>query len=170
MYAWMLGINDQVMLGRTWEEYDAVMEKLRIVLGLCQTRRLVLYVHNLGFDYQWICRRHNWTQVEALKQREPFLALTDTGFEFRCSFSISHMNLAGVGQECGLEKAVGDLDYRVIRHSGTPLSPQEIHYCVRDVQVVMAYIRKKISQDGDITKISRTQTGYVRKYCRKHCM
>ena len=33
----------------------------------------------------------------------------------------------------------------------------------------MSYNQEKIEQDGDITKIPLTNTGYVRHYCRKEC-
>ena len=67
------------------------------------------------------------------------------------------------------EKLVGNLDYSKIRHSKTPLTDEELAYCINDVKVVMSYIQEKIEMDGDITRIPLTNTGYVRNYCRKEC-
>lgn len=67
-------------------------------------------------------------------------------------------------------KAVGDLDYQQIRHSETPLSDAEIHYCINDIKVVMCYIQERIEESKGITHIPITKTGFVRKYCRAHCL
>jgi hypothetical protein len=68
-----------------------------------------------------------------------------------------------------VKKLVGDLNYDLPRHSKTPLTKKEYEYCFNDVRVVMSFIQEKIELDGDITEIPLTNTGYVRKYCRKEC-
>ena len=65
---------------------------------------------------------------------------------------------------------VGDLDYSLLRHAGTPISDKELKYSENDVRVVMAYIQESIENCGDITRIPLTKTGYVRAYCRNACM
>ena len=69
-----------------------------------------------------------------------------------------------------VQKMVGDLDYSKIRHSGTPLTDKEIGYMVNDVRVVTHYIQEQIEKEnGRITNIPLTKTGYVRRYCRDAC-
>ena len=65
---------------------------------------------------------------------------------------------------------VGDLDYQLMRNSKTPLSDKEIKYCVNDVFVVMAYIQELIEEYKGLRNLPITKTGFVRKYCRKHCL
>ena len=68
-----------------------------------------------------------------------------------------------------VKKLTGDLDYSKIRHSETPLTKTELEYCFNDVRVVMSYIQEKIEQEGDISEIPLTNTGYVRKFTRDYC-
>lgn len=172
MYIWQMGFNGTVVYGRTWEEWLDSLSTLVDYLGLDETHRLIIYVHNLGYEFQFIRKFFDWDKVFAIKQRRPVYALCK-GLEFRCSLFLSNYALAYIGDNLlhkyPVKKLVGDLDYSKIRHSKTPLTEQELAYCINDVKVVMSYIQEKIEQDGDITKIPLTNTGYVRNYCRKEC-
>jgi hypothetical protein len=171
MYHWQFGINGAVIFGRTWDEFEMMMERISTHLGLSATKRIIVYVHNLAYEFQFIRKHFNWIKSFSLEERKPIYACTDTGIEFRCSYILSGYSLAGIAKNLHkypCEKMVGDLDYSLVRHSGTPLTPKELKYCENDVRVVMAYIQEKIESDGNITKIQLTKTGYVRKYVRDH--
>lgn len=172
MYIWQFGLNGSVIFGRTWDEFGYLIEKLEKVLHLNKKRHLIIYIHNLGYEFQWIRRWFDWDKVFAIKNRRPVYAISG-GIEFRCSYFLSNYALAYIGEELlqkyPVHKLVGDLDYRLIRHSATPLTPKELAYCFNDVKVLMSYIQEKIENDGDITKIPLTNTGYVRNYCRSEC-
>lgn len=174
MYEWTLGINGQVIIGRTWEEFLFVLETIETVLGLYpDKRRLVIYVHNLSYEFQFMCRRIKWNYIFAMGMREPLYAVTEGGVEFRCSYLLSGYSLMKLGDELQryrVPKMVGDLDYSLLRHRLTPLTPKEIKYCENDVRVVMAYIQECIENDGGILRVPLTKTGYVRNYCRNSCM
>lgn len=173
MYAWMLGLNGLVMLGRTWTEYLGVICVIAFELGLSDKRRLPVYVHNLAYEFQFIRRMFTWADVFSLDVRKPLRALSSNGVEYRCSMLLSGYSLARLGSELksyDVEKMVGDLDYDLPRHSGTPLTEREVGYCVNDVRVVMAYISEQISEEGNITRLPMTKTGYVRRYCRDSCL
>lgn len=172
-YAWALGLNGSVIIGRTWIEFIECVKKITECLKLWKSRRLIIYVHNLSFDFQFFRKYFEWEKIFAIDKRKPLYALTTGGIEFRCSYLLSGYSLAKIGenlQKYHVEKMVGDLDYKLIRHSKTVLTDKEIKYIENDVRVVMAYIQEKIEQDGDITKIPLTKTSYVRNYCRKKCM
>ena len=172
MYIWMFSIDDHIIIGRTWEEFILLLKLLSEKLSLhVKFRRLVCYIQNLGYEFQWFCHRIRWEKVFATDERAPLTALTENGIEFRCSYRLSGYNLQKMGENLtkyNVQKMVGDLDYKKIRHSGTPLTDKEMGYCINDVRVLSAYIREKIEQDGGITKIPLTKTGYVRLYCREH--
>ena len=172
MYIWQMGFNGTVIYGRTWEEWFRCLDQLVDYLALNESRRLIIYVHNLGYEFQFIRKYFDWDKVFAIKQRRPVYALC-RGLEFRCSLFLSNYSLEYIGKNLlykyPVKKLVGDLDYSKVRHSKTPLTEQELAYCINDVKVVMSYIQEKIEQDGDITKIPLTNTGYVRNYCRKEC-
>ena len=172
MYIWQLGLNGTVIYGRTWDEFDNVINELVDYLELSSKRHLLIYVHNLGYEFQFIRKRFKWDKVFAIKQRRPVYAICG-GIEFRCSLFLSNYSLEHIGKNLlhkyPVEKLVGNLDYSKIRHSKTPLTDEELAYCINDVKVVMSYIQEKIEMDGDITHIPLTNTGYVRNYCRKEC-
>ena len=172
MYEWTLGFNGLVIIGRTWQEFEDCIEKIVSLLNLGNDKKLVIYVHNLSYEFQFICKRFVWEKVFAIDNRKPVYATTDSGIEFRCSYLLSGYSLEKLAEHLTIvkiAKMVGDLDYSLMRHSGTPLTEKEIGYCVNDVKIVMAYIYERIQLDGGITKIPLTKTGYVRQYCRKKC-
>ena len=172
MYEWSFGIFGLVLIGRTWNEFTEMLEKLRKILDLNLEKRLIIYVHNLAFEFQFMQKYFVWNKVFAVKSRTPVYCLTDSGFEFRCSYLLSGYSLAKLADQLQLvtiKKLVGDLDYSLLRHSKTRLTYDELCYCINDVKIVMAYIMEKIMQDGNLSKIPLTKTGYVRNYCRNNC-
>lgn len=173
MYEWTFGVNGKCIIGRIWDEWIEAYKKLVSALDLSDQKRVVIYVHNLGYEFQWMHKYFEWSKVFSLKERKPVQALTVDGVEFKCSYILSGYSLQKLGEQLHtykVQKAVGDLDYALIRHSGTPLTDAEIGYCVNDVLVVMAYIQEKIESGESIIKIPLTNTGYVRRYCKKMCM
>ena len=172
MYEWTFGIYGVVIIGRTWEEYTTMISTLSHELDLNENKRLLIYVHNLGYEFQFMRKLFTWKKVFSISARTPIYALTDTGVEYRCSLLLSGYKLEKLGDELRtfkIKKLVGSLDYEKIRHSGTPLTEEETAYCVNDVKIVMAYIAERIDIDGDIARLPLTKTGYVRNYCRNSC-
>ena len=172
MYIWQFGLNGSVIYGRTWDEFFELLGIMQESLDISEKKRLIIFVHNLAYEFQFLKKWIEWDKVFAVKQRRPVYAIAG-GYEFRCSLILSNYALAYIGSNLlykyPMEKKVGDLDYSKIRHSNTPLTSSELGYCINDVKVVMCYIQQKIEEDGDITKIPLTNTGYVREYCRNWC-
>lgn len=172
MYIWQFGILNWVTYGRTWEELYYFARALCGILRCRDGPKLVVYVHNLAYEFQFIRQRFEWDKIFFLDERKPVYAVTKDGIEFRCSWKLSSKSLAKVGndlQKYTAHKSTGDLDYTLIRTSETELSQTELGYCENDIRVLLAYIQEKIETDGDISKIPLTNTGYVRQYCRTEC-
>ena len=166
MYCFVFGINGKVVIGRTWDEAMDCFKAVSNHYQLSGEKRMVFYVHNLAYEFQFIRKRFEWLKVFALDDRKPVQAVSTIGIEFKCSYQLSGYSLASVGKNLTkyhVEKLVGDLDYSKLRHSGTDMSETEIGYVVNDGLVVMAYIQERIEDDGSILKIPLTKTGYVRK-------
>lgn len=173
MYAWVFGINGRVVRGRTWREFEDLVGELIYHLNISLKRRLIVFVHNLSYEFQWFKKLFNWENVFALDNRKPLYALTKDGIEFRCSYLLSGYNLATLGKNLTkykVNKMVGDLDYRQIRHTETPLTEKEWGYIKNDGLVVMAHIQEEIERLGSITELPLTKTGYVRQLCRDRCL
>lgn len=148
---------------------DTISERLQ----LSNNQKLIVYVHNLSYEFQYLRTLFDWEKVFSIDLRKPIYATTKLGIEFRCSYLLSGYSLAKLGEQLHtyhIEKMVGDLDYQLMRNSKTPLSAKELKYCVNDVFVVMAYIQELIEDYKGLTHLPITKTGFVRKYCRKHCL
>lgn len=172
MYLWQFGINGRVVVGRTWGEFIDLINELVKTLELGFEKRLVVYVHNLGHEFEWIRKRFNWSSIFAREKGFPIKALTTNGIEFRCSYMLSGKNLERTCKgltKYKMNKKVGDLDYNLIRTPITPLTDKELGYGVYDVLGVMAYVQEEIETYEDIAHIPMTATGKVRLYCRNKC-
>ena len=171
MYIWQFGILNWVTYGRTWDELRIFLDTLTMVMGLSEELKLVVYVHNLSYEWQFFRKQFKWNKVFFLDERKPVYAQTG-GIEFRCSLKLSSKSLAKVGDDLVKykeHKHVGDLDYQLNRFHSTPITDEEFGYCEADIRVLLAYIQEKIETDGSICYIPLTNTGYVRNYCRKAC-
>lgn len=171
MYLWGFGADDEVITGRTWAEfldlYNEIVEKLRLSLE----RRIVVFVHNLGYDFQFFRKHFNWSRVFSISEREPLYAVTTEGVEFRDSYLLSGLSLDKTAQSLtkhDIKKLVGNLDYNLVRHSETPLTEDEMAYMRNDCLVVTAYISEQIDQYKSVAYIPYTKTGKVRKWCRNY--
>ena len=172
MYVWMLDIFDCTIIGRTWQEFVSTINTIVMHFNLANVkRRAIIYVHNLAYEFQFIRKWFKWYKVFSLSRRKPLYALTRTGIEFRCSYRLSGYKLEKVGELVNIPKLANDFDYSKVRHSKTPLSPEEINYCIHDVKIVCAYIRQKMKEDdNNISLLPLTKTGYVRRYVREYTL
>lgn len=172
MYIWMLNIDGELKSGRTWldfaKEYRNIIDTYHVTIN----NRVVIWVHNLSFEFAFIQGLFDWVEDEftALKSRDIIKAVTVDGVEFRCSLKLSGVKLEKLGQQVGVAKLVGDLDYDLVRTPDTPLTDKEMEYCWHDVIIVGNYIKNKIAEHGGIAKIPLTKTGYVRRYCKNYCL
>ena len=173
-YCFTLGINGHSYLGRTKDDLLNLLSFIIDTFQLSKDRRMIFYIQNLSYEFQFFMKWFHWISVFAVKNRTPVKAVTFDGIEFRCSYLLSGYSLAKMGehlQKYKVQKMVGDLDYRLIRSPDTPLTDKESGYVLNDGLVVMAYIQEQIeSHDNNITKIPLTKTGEVRKYCRNMCL
>ena len=172
MYAWVFTIYGYVILGRTWEQFMELYERIVEMFSTSSSTRILVFVQNLSYEFQFISKRFKWEKVFALDERKPLYALTTEGIEFRCSYRLSGYSLEKIGknlQKYKIEKLVGDLDYSLFRHYDTPLTEKEWGYIINDGLVVAAYVQETAENDGGYHKIPLTKTGYVRNYSRTEC-
>ena len=174
MYIWMSNICGRSFYGRTWWEFYEFLDCITETLQLDEFHRIIIYVQNLSFEFQFMKDRFNWLDIFALELRVPVYAVTDSGIEFRCSYILHGSGLAHMGENLTtykLRKMVGDLDYEKPRHQLTPLTEQEMGYCLADVQVVTAYIDECIRYEkNNITRIPLTKTGYPRRLVKQNML
>ena len=174
MYLWTIGFKDSnyVYHGRTWQEFIELIQSLSVFFNLSPSRRLVIYVHNLGYEFQFMRKYLEWEEVFSVEARKPIKAVTTSGIEFRCSYILSGFSLDRLSKNLvshKIEKLTGNLDYSLIRHSETVLTMEEIDYAINDVVIVLYYINEQMDYYKDISKIPMTNTGRVRRFVRDRC-
>lgn len=162
MYIWMLGINDTVYYGRTWEE----LEDFFTLLTKYIPEKKVIFIHNLSFEFQYLYSYFKMDEVFARKSHKVMRCeLKNYNIELRCTYFMSNTSLEKLPEIYNLpvKKLVGDLDYSKIRHSKTYLTDEELGYCENDCLVLYYYILFELESYERVDKIPLTSTGHVRK-------
>jgi hypothetical protein len=172
MYIWMMGINGTIVYGRTWNEFEWFIEELKTRLKLDHYNRIIVYVHNLAYEFQFLISHVEFSEVFARKRRHPIKALINDAFEFKCSYFLSGLSLEKTAENITItkiEKQVGKLDYQQIHHWKTKLTEDELLYCEYDCKILHYFILEEMGKNGNnIAEIPLTKTGYVRQYCRNY--
>lgn len=92
-------------------------------------------------------------------------------FEFRCSYKLTNMSLKQFTSKMKVEhqKLSGEeFDYSVKRYPWTPLSDEELEYCINDVLGLVEAVNALMERDGDtLQTIPMTSTGYVRRNAKR---
>lgn len=167
-YIWQMSLNnDYVIVGRTLA--SALDFLTQLDKNLMRDERLVIYVHNLSYEFQFLSGivRFKTEDVFCIKKRKILKATLWDTFEFRCSYLHSNMGLALYTEKMQVEHAKLDgliFDYNKIRYPWTTLTDYEILYSVYDVMGMVECIKKEMEMDGDtLYTLPLTSTGYVRR-------
>ena len=177
MWHWQFGVDDLTITGRTWEEFVSFIEILNkhVPEGL----KLLVWVQNFSFEFQWIKAILPWKQKEdgsyevfAKADREIIYAVSGN-IEFRDSLVLTQMPLKTFQKnfKTKVGKLSGDLDYKRIRTFKTAnISNSEMAYNINDVQVLTSffhvYIKPEFLDKG--YKIPLTATGIVREEMKRN--
>ena len=168
MYHWQFCINTEVVFGHTWEEFKQLIKTASRALNLFKNNRLVIYCHNLAFEFQHFRRFVNVIGGFYKEKYKPLSVVLDCGIEFRDSLALTNMSLDKfLQQENAIyQKNDGEkYDYMKLRTPSTPMNEVEESYCYCDVRGLCEGI-KSLMQEYDLAKIPLTSTGYVRREAR----
>lgn len=170
MYHWQVCIDGYVCFGRSWKEFLTFLRKMnRALKNYNEMHKLVCYIHNFSYEFQFLYSWIKLTDVFAIDKRKPLKAISkDFNIEFRCSYLLSNMNLKKFIENtpnAHYFKGTGDLDYKKIFTPNTLLSMSELGYCYNDVMGLYEAIIYLLKEDT-LESIPLTSTGYVRRECR----
>lgn len=175
MYIWQFSIYGKdgnfIIIGRTWEQFVALIDMLIYDLNLSVEKRIICAVANLGFEHQFM-KKHfcgRWSKIFAKEKRAPVYAIIDDCVEFRDVLLITGGSLNTLAKEyTTTQKLVGDLDYSIPRNYTTQLTEQEFKYCYNDVAILSEYMQylfdKYIIPDK---YVPITKTGLLRREVKK---
>lgn len=173
MYLWALGLNDLVLVGRTWEQFQIAVSTCVEYLGLSPQRKLYIFVQNLSYEFQWFRKYFEWDKVFAVDSRTPIYATTTNGIEFRDSYILTAKSLEEIGKSLLTYKAkkqVGLLDYSLKRTPITPITDDEMKYQIYDVIVVMNLVKELMLTYQTIDNFPLTNTGVVRRFLKEQTL
>lgn len=170
MYVWQFCIKDKVVFGRTWEEFQEFLERLSEAFSLGTNKRMVIYVHYLAFEFQFVRNFIGIETVFARKKRVPMKVQFNMAFEFRCSYFLSNMSLDKFVENTPkaefLKRSGDDYDYKKVRLPNTALTEIEKGYCYCDVRGLCEAIDHLLKSDT-MNSIPLTSTGFLRREVRK---
>ena len=170
IWQWQFG-KDYTVIGRTWGEFLDLQKRIKAVLP--EDRWLVVYVHNLSYEFQFLKGIYSFfpDDVFAVASRKVVKADMWGCFEFRCSYKLTNMSLKQFTSKMMVEhqKLSGEeFDYGVKRYPWTELTDEELVYCINDVLGLVEAVNALMARDGDtLQTIPLTSTGYVRRNAKR---
>lgn len=180
LYNYEAETDDKINFYRTEEEMQARIDEY-IQWGKVVGEVPIICAYNLMFDLQPLMEDLNRRyDIQANAQSSTNVYTVDLYeqetdkmlLRFWDTYHLEMRGLAAMGKTCGLEKAVGDWDYSLIRTPQTPLTEQELYYAARDVQVIPAYLRYLLHanewmKQSDLGSRVLTKTSIVRQMARR---
>ena len=174
-YIWMFGIEADgkcnVYYGREFKDLKKVLRQISD-----KKRHKIIWVHNLSYETQFLLDLISGYTIEKLcarQTRKPIrYCIKELNIEFRCSFLLTNLSLEKAAKRyTTVEKASGELNYNVLRHSKSELTQEEMHYCEMDIRTLQAIIEHfrddPVDGYGTLDKIPLTATGEVRRELRE---
>ena len=86
MYSWQFELDNKItLLGRTWSEYEELLDI--ICENLKTAEFIVVYVHNLSYEFQFLSGIYNFKpdEVFAVDSRKILKCTQYNHIEYRCS-------------------------------------------------------------------------------------
>lgn len=172
IYQWCVDYDGIAIAGRKPREFIDLLKIFKARYNLCDTRQLVIYVHNLSYDITYLqdyLQEFGECKILALKPHK-YLTFEVDGFMFKCSYLLSNRSLSAWCDfmQTDIHKVDGGIDYQAIRYQDTELTYNDWFYMVNDVYALKeCYIKMNTMHDDDIASVPLTNTGYVRRDARK---
>lgn len=162
MYLWAIHIAGRTYFGRTWKEF----RKLCFYINQNAKAKVVIYVHNLAFEFQFLRSVLNFGKdnVFLLDTRKPVKAVFDM-IEFRCSYMLTNMSLGLFLDTMKVKNPKLKYNYNRDRFSWSRLTWLDYRYNGNDVIGLYQALKKYIFEvnNDNIITTPLTSTGYVRR-------
>lgn len=173
-YIWQCSINDQVFYGHELQSFKILLDDLP------KDQQFIIFVHNLAYEFEFLLNILEPLKVFARSPHKPIKCTFKEypNIEWHCTYMLTNLSLENWGNQLGLPKLVGELEYNYMRTpfiydpdtehiTGTPLFDYELSYCERDCIVVYHGILDHLNTYRDIWDLPLTSTGKVRRKCKK---
>lgn len=144
MYIWQLSINNNVILGRYWDEFFILLDTIKRLLHPRSNARCICWIHNFSHEFAYMKRYIKYNDDYFFTgERTPIYVTHDDFIQFRDSMIMcGGCSLAKLAKDyCTTQKAVGDLDYDRPRNKSDACNMTDIEYgyCINDVMILSEF-------------------------------
>ena len=174
IYQWAAKIAGVYVYGRKPSEIIELLELLKKRFQLNRMKSIICYFHNLSFDIQhlkWYLYQYDSKMHVLATDAHTYLIADVEGFRFICSWKLSNLPLSLLAENYAsiYRKAVGEIDYTVVRYQDSELTESDWFYMFSDVASQHDGIEGLIKANGYeyAFQAPYTSTGFVRTSCRK---
>ena len=172
VYLWSFGYEEQVVYGRTIEEFKEFIDNLRQELVKRtkeQELEIIIYIHNLPYDINFL---YNVFDFDKSFQRKPHKPMYCTSgyITFKDSYIYSNMSLSTISKNNKKYKKLDgeQFDYSKTRYPWTELNEYELEYSENDCLALWEYLTKeKKNYKGKINAMPLTNTSKVKRALTK---
>ena len=174
VYQWAAKLGGLYVYGRRPSEIIDFMQKCAEHYGLSNSKKIILYIHNASYDLQYlklVLRQYDPTAEFLAVDNHSIIQVDVIGYRIICSYKLTNMSLAALAENYAekYDKAVGEIDYNVVRYQDQELGASDWFYMFSDVAAQDDGIKGYLKMQGYkyAYKAPITSTGFVRANCRK---
>lgn len=175
IYQWAFVIGQDIVGGRKPSQLISCLNKIIEYANLSDKRKMVIYVHNLSYDIeylrQWLMNEYGEDANYIAVGSHKFISFEIGCFIFRCSYKLSNKSLDMWSKDMNTEhrKLIGFVDYDKIHTQTEELTERDWEYQINDVLALRECIIKQMEIYNDnLLTIPLTSTGYIRRTCRNN--
>lgn len=174
VYQWAAKLSSLYVYGRRPSEIIDFMTRVAEHYNLSAEKKIILYIHNASYDLQYLklfLRQYDPTADFLAIDSHSIIQCDVLGFKIICSYKLTNMSLAALSENYSetYDKAVGEIDYNIIRYQDDELTASDWFYMFSDVASQDDGIQGYLKMQGYryAFKAPITSTGFVRANCRK---
>lgn len=174
VYQWAICIKQHIFVyGRKPSELIELLEKLAEHYQLNDSKRIIIYVHNLQYDFSYLKRylmKYDPCIDVLAIDNHTVLTADILGFRLICSYKLTNLSLNVLSDKYAKKyiKAVGEIDYQIVRYQDSELSvDKDWLYMFSDVASQYDGVTQYLLMNGYTFAANApfTSTGFVRKEC-----
>ncbi len=174
VYQWAAKLGGLYVYGRKPSEIIEFMRRVAEHYKLGDMKKIVLYIHNVSYDLQYLklfLRQYDPTAQFLAIDAHSIIQCDVLGFKILCSYKLTNMSLNALSENYAdtYIKAVGEVDYSLIRYQDSELTPSDWFYMFSDVASQDDGVKGYLKMQGYkyAYQAPITSTGFVRANCRK---
>ena len=174
VYQWAAKLGGLYVYGRKPSEIIDFMRRVAEHYQLNDSKKIVLYIHNASYDLSYLklfIRQYDPTASFLAVDSHSIIQVDVIGFKIICSYKLTNMSLDALAENYAetYEKAVGEIDYNIVRYQDSKLTESDWFYMFSDVAAQDDGIQGYLKMQGYryAFRAPITSTGFVRANCRK---